>query len=57
MEYKDTILEVMTSSKLDALKLILFNDSRLVVNHYVGISKVKDEKMRKYLERLQNGFF
>lgn len=44
----------MTLKRLGTLCLILFSDSRLVVNYFAVTFVENDGKMRKYLERLKN---
>lgn len=43
----------MTLRKISSSSLMLFNDSRLVVNQYVGTFEVKDNKMKRYLKKLK----
>lgn len=52
-ENETAIFGVMTSKTLEAHNLIQYNDSWLVVNQYLDIFKVKDQKMRKYIERME----
>lgn len=52
-ENETAIFGVMTSKTLEANNLIQYNDSWLVVNQYLDIFKVKDRKMRKYIERME----
>lgn len=53
-EYEVVIFKVMTLWKLSALNLVLFSDTRLVVNQYASIFGAKDDEMKRYLERLKH---
>lgn len=57
VEYEATIFGMMRSRKLGASSLLLLSDLRLVNNQYAGTFEAKDDKMKKYFERLKNECF
>lgn len=45
-KYEVSIFDVMTSRKLGALSLVLFSDSRLMVNEHAKTFEAKDDKIK-----------
>lgn len=54
VEYEATIFGMITSRKLGTEELVWYNDSRFMVNQYARIFETKENKMRKYIERLNH---